>query len=91
MTFTWLWEILREQWDLKAEKFFKTWIDIMKLKKFSGGTAGVPVWINIDFVSTIQGDPDPDSKLTLITTQDGRDHRVKEGLDEVVKSLQPVD
>lgn len=60
----------------------------MKLIKFTGGTAGVPVWINSDAVSSVQADPDPGSKLTLIFTQDGKEHRVQEALEVVVKNLQ---
>jgi hypothetical protein len=60
----------------------------MKLIAFKGGTAGVPVWINVEAVSSLQADPDPDSKLTVITTQDGRDHRVQEPLEVAVSMIQ---
>lgn len=66
------------------------WFNVatMKLVKFTGGTAGVPVWVNPDAVSSAQADPDPNSSLTLITTQDGKEHRVQEPLETVVGNLQ---
>ena len=61
---------------------------IMKLIKFSAGTVGVPVWVNPEAVAAVQSDPDPNSNLTVISTQDGKTHMVQEGLVAVVNSLQ---
>jgi hypothetical protein len=60
----------------------------MKLIEFKGGSEGVPLFISPDAVAAVQGDTDPGSSLTLITTLDGKEHRVQESLDMVVKNLQ---
>jgi hypothetical protein len=60
----------------------------MKLIKFTDGSAGVPVWINSEAVASVKSDSDPNSKMTLITTQDGKDHRVQGVLAAVVATLQ---
>jgi uncharacterized protein YlzI (FlbEa/FlbD family) len=60
----------------------------MKLINFTGGSAGVPVWINPEAVASVQAAPDPASQLTLITTQDGKEHFVQEALAVVVDRLQ---
>jgi len=60
----------------------------VKLLKFKGGSAGVPLWINADAVSAVELDRDPDRNLTLITTLDGKEHRVQETPEEVVTALQ---
>jgi len=59
----------------------------IKLLEFRAGIAGARVFINADAVSSVQKDPDPNSTLTLITTQDGQEHPVQESLDEVVTRL----
>jgi uncharacterized protein YlzI (FlbEa/FlbD family) len=59
----------------------------MKLIKFTVGT-GIPVWINQEAISSVQSDSDPDSKLTLITTQDGKEYRVQGIPTAVVNTLQ---
>ena len=60
----------------------------MKLVKFTGGTVGVPVWINPDAVSSVQADFPSNGKMTIITTLDGQEHRVQEDLATVVNNLQ---
>jgi hypothetical protein len=60
----------------------------MNLIQFKGGSDGVPVWISVDAVASVQADTDPGSKLTLITTQDGKEHRVQEPAQAVVDLIQ---
>ena len=60
----------------------------MKLVKFKAGTSSVPVFINPDAVASVQNDPN--SKLTLINTQDGKGHLVQESLDDVVQALEAL-
>jgi uncharacterized protein YlzI (FlbEa/FlbD family) len=58
----------------------------MKLVRFKAGTSGVPVFLNPEAVSSVQSDPN--SNLTLISTQDGKSHLVQESLDDAVMSLE---
>jgi hypothetical protein len=66
----------------------------MKLVKFIDGTAfvdgpaDVPVWINVEAIASVRADSDPSSKMTLITTQDGKEHRVQGVLATIVAILQ---
>ena len=60
----------------------------MKLIKFIAGNTGVPVWINSDAVSSVQTDGDAVNKVTLISTQDGKQYSVQGLLAAVVITLQ---
>lgn len=59
----------------------------MTLVGFKGGSIGVPVFISPDAVSFVQADADPESKLTVIGTLDGKEHRVQENIPTVVEAL----
>jgi hypothetical protein len=62
----------------------------MNLLKFKGGKEGVPVFISPEAVAWVQTDvmaQEDGSYLTVIGTQDGKEHRVQGALADVVAIL----